>query len=257
MTDGHGGPDVRADPAHVAGDGLPTLPTGEPVLARWFVVLMLLLVPIGLGVTLWALLSTDRETLDAAQRRPPGTAEVTHTRGQAALATATRTAPGPGCATGVTLVGDAGARAAGRRALAAVCPLLSDDELAVLRPVLEDAADLPLRLRFAVFEVNGLDSSTRLEDGALVIELNAKFQFEDATRAAPALAHELRHLADGDFPGDPVDARAELAAIEVQAATCDLLVFRTQDPRTCLDARELLAEDDPLGALRGAGYGGR
>jgi hypothetical protein len=42
------------------GDGLPTLPTGEPVLARWFVLTMLLLAPIAIAVTVWAFLSIPR-----------------------------------------------------------------------------------------------------------------------------------------------------------------------------------------------------
>lgn len=62
-------------------DGLPTLPTGEPVLARWFVIAMLLLVPVGIAVGVWAVMSIQREPLPPAERRPPGGPEVTIDRG--------------------------------------------------------------------------------------------------------------------------------------------------------------------------------
>ena len=49
-------------------DGLPTLPTGEPVLHRWFVILLLVLAPIALAVTAWALLSIGGEPISPAER---------------------------------------------------------------------------------------------------------------------------------------------------------------------------------------------
>lgn len=236
------------------GDGLPSLPTGEPVLARWFAIAMLILVPVGIGMSIWAFLSTDREVLTAAERRPVGTAEVTHERGQAALNEILSADPGPSCASEIDVVGDQGAIDAGKRALGAACQLIS-------RGVVDDVAAEGLAvwvrnegvLRFAVFEVTGLDSSARIEDGRPVIELNAKFQFEDATRAAPAILHELVHLA-GEWPGQPVGDADELRAVEVQAQACDNLVFADEPPRGCLDAEELLADPDPLSQLGDAGY---
>lgn len=235
------------------GDGLPALDSGEPVLARWFVILMLVLVPVGLGVSVWALTAFDREELTAAERRPPGTAEVTHERGQAALNDTLVTESGPACAAAIDVVGDDGARAAGRRALGGLCTLVSRGGLDTVAEGLARWGELDGVLRFAVFEVSGLDSSARLEDGRLVIELNAKYQFDDATLAAPALAHELAHLADG-FPGEPVSDAAELRAVEVQARVCDDLVISGDPPRACLDAEELLGAEDPLSLLDDAGY---
>lgn len=243
----------RPSPGGV-GDGLPALPSGEPILHRWFVLTMIPLVVVALAVTVWAFMAGRRDPLAAAERRPPGTAEVTHDRGRAALADSTDRSAGPGCATGIDLIGDAGGRATGRRALAAVCQLLANRDLDVAQEGLRNWIMSDGILRVAVFELTGLDSSARLEDGRIVIEVNAKFQFEDATRAAPVIVHELVHLGQG-WPGAPVTAAQELAAVEAQAEACDALVFRDDPPRGCLDVNELLGAADPLQQIRDAGYG--
>lgn len=234
-------------------DGRPTLPTGEPVLARWFVLLLLPLIVIGIGVIIWAFLAIEAEPLPVAERRPPGSATVTHDRGEAALNDVRQLEEGPGCAQGITLVGDAGARAAGRRALGSLCQLVTTGSFPAVEEGLERWAAADGRLRFAVFELTGVDSSARIEDGRPVVELNARFQFEDATQAAPFVAHELVHLA-GEWPGAAPSAEQELAAMEAQDAACQRLVFRDQPPRGCVDAEELLELEDPVAALRAAGY---
>jgi hypothetical protein len=243
----------RPSPGGV-GDGLPALPSGEPVLHRWFVLAMIVLVVAALVVTVWAFMAGRRDPLSAAERRPVGTSEVTHERGQAALADSTDADRGPGCAVGIDVVGDEGGRAAGRRALAAVCHLLESDDVEVARVGLRNWIQSDGVLRVAVFELTGLDSSARVEDGRVVIEINAKFQFEDAARAAPVVLHELVHLGQS-WPGSPVGAEDELAAITVQAAACDELGIREDPPRGCLDSNELLGAVDPLRQLLDAGYG--
>lgn len=237
-------------------DGLPALPDGEPVLHRWFAIAMVLLVPAGLAVAVWALASVGRPTIDPAARRPPGTATVTHDRGDAALNEIRTAEPGPGCAEGITMIGDDGARAALRRALAATCQVLEDDTQIPAREGLAHWLDADGVLRVGVFERTGVESSARVEDDRIVIELNAKFQFENAERAAPAIVHELVHLALG-FPGEPVDAVSELTAVRAQATACERLVFAEDPPRGCRDAQEMLATEDPLAALTAAGYEGR
>lgn len=234
-------------------DGLPTLPTGEPVLARWFVIAMLVLVPLAVAVTIWAVLSVPEGEIAPAERRPPGTDEVTYDRGDAVLNRVRDTEPGPGCGTNVELIGDEGARAAGRVAMRTVCDLLRDPELAGVREGLRAWAGG--RLRFAIFERSGVESSTRIEDGRPIVELNAKFQFQDAARAAPVIIHELSLLGTDDFPGEPVGARAALEATRAQVTACDALdlLDEADPPRGCLDATELLAQDDPLAELVAAG----
>lgn len=257
MTDerpgGPAAPEATSRGVGGVGDGLPALPDGEPVLARWFAILMVVLVPIGLAVTAWAFLSFDREELTAAERRPPGTAEVTHERGSAVLNETAATEPGPACAADVEVFGDEGARAAATRTLGAVCTLLGRGGFELAEAGLERWAASDGRLRFAVFEKTGLDSSARVEDGRVVIELNAKFQFDDATLAAPFVIHELTHLGDG-WPGAPVSAAAELRALGAQALACERLVIRDDPPRGCADAEEVLVDPDPLSLLEDAGY---
>lgn len=237
-------------------DGLPTLPTGEPVLHRWFVISMLILVPIALGVSIWAATFVfGREAIPPSDRRPPGDAMVTIDRGDAVLGTIEDSDPGPSCASSGRVVGDSGARAAGARALGATCSLLRTGAFPDAESGLREWATGRGQLRFAVFERSGVESSLRAtDDDRLVIELNAAFQFEDATRAAPAIIGQLVQLAQRSFPGSPITAETALAAAEAQARACDRLVFTDGEPRGCLDVEELLAEDDPLGALAASGY---
>jgi hypothetical protein len=235
-------------------DGLPTLPTGEPVLQRWFVLAMLLLVPVAIAVTVWAFASIPREQLSAAERRPPGDGQVTIERGAAVLAETRDAAPGPDCGQGIRLIGDSGSRAAAARALQTVCALIATGEFPVAREGLVEWIRADGILRIATFELAGVESSARVEDDRIVVELNAKFQFDDAARAAPALVHQLALIADANWPGAPITAERELQAARLQAAACAALDFADDGPRGCLDVTELLRAVDPLGELRAAGY---
>jgi hypothetical protein len=247
-------PEGRPTLPPMAGDGLPALPTGEPVLHRWFVIAMLVLVPAAIAVSIWAVLSIQREELSAAERRPPGGPTVTIERGAAELGTSRDVEPGPSCTQAIRIVGDDGARAAGRRALAGACALLDTGQFPDAERGLRAWTGGDGQLRIAAFQLTGVESSTRVEDDRLVMELNAKFQFEDATRAAPAVLHQLVLLADPDFPGTTISAERELLGAQTQAAACERLGFPEQPPRGCLDVTELLDEDDPLEALVAAGY---
>lgn len=234
--------------------GRPTLPTGEPVMARWFTILLLVVVPVGLAITVWAVLSFSREPVEPGARRPPGDTTQTHERGQAALAESQAVVEFDGCVAGIRMVGDEGGIATVRRALEATCQLAEGPTGAVFERGLTAFAAAGGVVRVAVFELTGVDSTTRIEGSGLVIELNAKFQFDDAVRATPALVHELLHVANG-FPGTrPVDAAEELEALRAQLLACGRLVFGGAEPRTCADAREVLDSPDPLRALAEAGY---
>lgn len=223
------------------------------MLARWFVVALLVLIPIGLIVIAWAFLSVSRPRIDAAARRPPGTATITHERGDAALNEVRVTESGPDCARDVVMLGDDSARATIRRALGATCQLLGQPEYAAARDGLHRWASNRGIIRLAVFELTGVDGSARVEDGRFIVELNAKFQFEPGARAAPVIIHELVHFAQ-DMPGRRVTAEGELAAMEAQDLACEGLVFSNEPPRACRDAEELLASPDPLDRLEAAGY---
>lgn len=241
-------------------DGLPSLSDGEPLLQRWFVIPMLVLVVVGVGVSLW-MFSTllGREEITVAERRPPGTAEVTHERGQAVLNDTEETEPGPGCAERIELFGDRGGRDTVSAAMSATCQLLQSGEFPDAEAGLRRWIERNGQLRIAVFELTGVESSARVEGmddsdaDRVVIELNPRFQFERGFRAAPMLVHELTHLGQ-DWPGAPVDAEAELAAMRAQLQACDRLTFRDEPPRGCLDARLLIEDPAANEQLVDAGY---
>ena len=260
------GPDVAShDPASqgvgdggslppLKDDGLPTLPTGEPVLQRWFVVAMLVLVPVAIAVTVWAFLAIDRDRVSAAERRPAGGAEVTIARGEAMVAETQDAVPGPGCAQAIRIIGDPGSQAAASAALAAACEVVDSDRHPELREGLVTWIAAGGQLRIATFELAGVESSTRLEDDRLVMELNAKFQFEDAVSGTPAVIHQLELLADDSWPGQPVSAQAELEAARAQQRACTALALGEEAPRGCRDVDELLAEDDPIASVLEVGF---
>lgn len=239
----------------MASDGLPTLPTGEPVLQRWFVIALLGLAVVAVAVSVWAFLAIDREPLSAAERRPAGGPEVTIDRGQAQLAETVDAVPGPDCAQAIRLVGDAGSQAAARVALRGACALIATGDFPEARAGLVNWVAGDGQLRIATFELSGVESSTRVEGDRLVMELNAKFQFEDAIRGAPAVIHQLGLLADDRWPGQVVAADTELAAARSQQQACASLDLGDDPPRGCLDVDELLAEPDPLAALVAVGFG--
>lgn len=245
------------------GDGLPAMPDGEPLLARWFVLAMLLLSVAAVGMTVFALTQRSAppaEAFPAAERRNPGTAEVTHDRGQVVLAEDDTVSTPVTCAPDVRLVGDEGGRATLRRAFGVLCQQLAEDTDGSLAQVAAGLAELDAAAgitRVAQAAATGIDSSARIEQGIPVIELAPKFQFENARVAAPFLAHELFHLGSEDWPGAPVDAAAELAAMRVQDEVCRALREPASErPRGCRDAAELLAADDPPQELRDAGFPG-
>lgn len=234
--------------------GLPTLPTGEPILHRWFVLTMLVLAPVAVGVSIWAFLSIPDGHVPPAQRWPVGNDVVTIDRGDAELVATTESSAGPSCAESIELLGDQGARAAALRALSATCQLLSSGQFPRSQAGFDTWVGNSGALRMAVFELSGVEGSTRIEDGRMMLELNAKFVFEDATRAAPVIMHQLALIADEGWPGRPVSATSQLAATQIQDAACSRLSFGGVPPRGCRDAEELLALEDPRQAIIDAGF---
>ncbi|MFU8841521.1 MAG: hypothetical protein ACNA8R_12515 [Nitriliruptoraceae bacterium] len=247
-----GGPGAGHGPLRT--DGLPTLPTGEPVLQRWFVLFALTMVPVAIAVAVWAFLSIDRDELTAAERRPAGGPTVTIARGDAMLAETRDAEPGPGCAQAIRVIGDAGSRTAAVAALEGVCELVDSGGFPEVRDGLVTWIAGGGQLRVATFELAGVESSARLEDDRLIVELNARFQFEDPVRGAPAIAHQLVLLTDPAWPGAPVGVTTELAGAEVQRRACGVLDLGDPAPRGCRDATELLDAADPVGDLLEVGF---
>jgi len=235
-------------------DGLPTLPTGEPVLARWFVITMLLLVPLAIAVSVVAWRAADREPPAAIERRAVGSATVTHDRGDARFPETAGAEPGPSCAEGVRLTGDRSAISAARRALSATCQLIAAGDLPLAEAGLEAWLAADPSMRVGTFEASGVDASARSEDGAIVLELNARYLFEDATRAAPVVVQQLGLIGQADWPGAVVSAQAEVATLAEQLRACGRLSLPDGVPRPCRDAAELLALDDLVTRLVAVGF---
>lgn len=235
-------------------DGMPTLATGEPVLARWFVITVLLLIPIAIAVSVFAWRAIDREPPGPVERRPVGTDTVTHDRGDALFPATEGNVPGPACAEGVVLTGDSSAVSAGRRALSAACQLLGAGDLPLARAGLEAWLAADPMMRVGTFEASGVDASARLEDGRIILELNARYLFEDATRAAPVVIHQLGLIGQPDWPGAIISAQAEVASLTEQLRACGRLSLPDGLPRPCRDAAELLGADDPVGDLIAVGF---
>jgi hypothetical protein len=247
-------PDGRPPLPPLRDDGLPTLATGEPVLARWFVITMLLLVPVAIAVSVIAWRATDREPPPAIERRVVGTATVTHDRGEALFPETEASEPGPACAEQVLLTGDRSAVSAARRALSATCQLIATGELPLARAGLAVWLEAAPTVRVGTFEASGVDASARLEDGAIVLELNARYLFEDATRAAPVVVQQLGLIGQPDWPGAVVSAQAEAATLAEQLRACGRLSLPDGIPRPCRDAAELLAADDLVADLVAVGF---
>lgn len=235
-------------------DGLPTLATGEPVLARWFVITMLLLVPIAIAVSVFAWRAADREPPPPIERRVVGTETMTHDRGDAVFPETATAVPGPSCAEGVLLTGDASAISAARRALSATCQLLDAGDLPLAEAGLAAWLATDASVRVGTFEASGVDASARLEDGGIVLELNARYLFEDATRAAPVVVAELALIGQPDWPGAVISAQAEAAALAEQLRACGRLSLPDGVPRPCRDAEALLASEDLVAELVAVGF---
>ena len=224
------------------------------MLARWFVLTMLLLVPVAIAVSVVAWRAADREPPPPIERRVVGTATITHDRGDAVFPAATTVVPGPSCAEGVRLTGDASAISAGRRALSATCQLLASGDLPLAEAGLTAWLDADPSVRVGTFEASGVDASARVEDGGIVLELNARYLFEDATRAAPVVVAELALIGQPDWPGAVVSAQAEAAALAEQLLACGRLSLPDGVPRPCRDAAELLMSEDLVADLVAVGF---
>jgi hypothetical protein len=235
-------------------DGLPTLDTGEPVLARWFVIVMLLLVPVAIGVSVIAWQAASREPPPAIERRSVGTADITTARGDALFPETEASEPGPGCEEDVLLTGDRSAVSAARRALSATCQLIGTGQFPLASAGLTAWLEAGAVTRVGTFERSGVDASARDEGSHIALELNARYLFEDATRAAPVVMHQLALIGRPDWPGTPVSAQAEAAALAEQLRACSRLSLPDGIPRPCRDAQELLAIDDLVGALIDVGF---
>jgi hypothetical protein len=223
----------------------------EPLLPRWFVLLALLLVPVALAVFVVAFFAftPDPDELPPAARRPPPEGPFTHEIGRLEVGPNPPVAYAAPCPEleGVQIAGTDVDQAALRRALAATCTALDDAAVAAAVEAFAGAGGV---VRFAAFEATGVDSVVDRAADPPRILVNARFAQAGRPRwISPLIVHDAVMLA-----GDPATAATALAAREAEAQTCDRVLGGEDRSRGCDDAAAIVALDDPLAALRQAGY---
>lgn len=224
----------------------------EPLLPRWFVLLLLASVPLAIGVGVWAFLAFGPEEVAVAERRPVpaedsalttavgernvGDAEPVEVEADCRLVEGIR-------AGGTAL--DVARIAAGINALCEVpVPAAAAERLGAFGA----AGGV---VRFAQFEATGVDSTMDLSGEVPVVLVNARLAREDTDERwiTPLVVHDVTYL------DQPVgEAASALQARRVEVAVCDALFTEDRPSRACDDATALLALPDPLAALQDAGY---
>lgn len=221
----------------------------EQLLPRWFVVLGLALVPVAIIVAAVAFLSLSPDEIPLAERRPPPADDLTHDVGQYRLGEAGPVAYDATCSEldGVRVAGTELDQARLRQGLAAICVAARPPEASAALAAFTAADGV---VRFAVFEATGVDAAVLDAGGPPQLLLNARFlQVELPRVIAPLIVAQAVTWA-----GDPAEAETALAARAAELATCQAVLTPDERTRACDDAEELVNLDDPLAALRAAGY---
>jgi hypothetical protein len=219
----------------------------EQLLPRWFVLLVLALIPVAAAVVVAAFVLGAPDDVPVAARRPPPVGDLAHDVGEHQIGEAGPRPYAEACPLlqGIQVAGAAEDVARLRRALAGLCNTpLTDATQAHLR----DFAEAQGVVRFALFEQTGVDSTGwRTQPPHILV--NAKFTQTDPLWVAPLVAHDATLLAlDAEL------AESAVAARRAEAEVCDRLLSGRLASRGCQDAAALLALPDPLAALREAGF---
>lgn len=221
---------------------------GDPLLPRWFVLTVAGAIVAAVVVGAVAIGAPRRSELPVEARRPPASATHTTAVGQIEGGESPADPYDAPCAflEGLRLAGTAGDQAQLRRGLAALCNIaLPDDVASDIAALADDRAVV----RFATFEATGVDSTVSRGPANPTVYINTRFQRTNPLWIAPLVAHDatLRN-------GDPTTARNALRARRAEDAVCEELLAEDARSRACDDARRILALDDPLAALRDAGF---
>ncbi|MGH8910745.1 MAG: hypothetical protein ACRD0K_30680 [Egibacteraceae bacterium] len=254
MSQGVGGsppinPDgVRTRPGRDPWRKAPVSELGDQVLPRWFVLAVLAMIPIAIGALIAVFVVTGRDPVPVAARRPSPAGSLTTAVGDF-RAGDSDPVPAQGlCPTlaGVRVAGERADRDALTAGLQALCGIRLDVGLAGRLNAFARAGGV---VRFAQFEATGVDSTADLRAMPPRILVNARFSRTDPAWIAPLVAHDVTLLRL-----DPALASSALAARQVEAAVCERIFIDRRAPNGCGDAQELLSLDDPLAALREAGF---
>jgi hypothetical protein len=224
----------------------PTSELSDQVLPRWFVLTCLAAIPVAIAVAVSAFAGFGADEVPVAARRPPPGGGLTHDVGEYAVGQAT-----PSRVEGAACPEIADLRVAGTEVdrsrlvegLSALCDLDQSGVADLVRRFGDDGGVI----RFAQFTETGVDSTALTTEPLILV--NARFSVTDPAWIAPLVVHDLVTL-----DGEPGTASTELAAREAELAACTRLFPDTRPSRACDDARALLDLDDPLSALREAGY---
>jgi hypothetical protein len=225
----------------------PTGELGDQLLPRWFVLTAITLVVLAVVVLVAALFQPQRDAVPVEARRPPPSLAYTTAVGEVQTDV---TEPEPYDAPcpllqGVQVAGSPTDRATLRAGLAGLCNIaLPDDAAADVRAFAKQDGVV----RFATFEATGVDSTASREAPATVF-INARFQRTDPLWIAPLVAHDVTLRQPGH-----ASAEGALMARRAEVAVCDRLLGTRQRSRSCADAAAIVALDDPVAALRAAGF---
>jgi hypothetical protein len=220
----------------------------EQLLPRWFVVLALVSVPVAIVVFVLAFFAGGSEEVPAAERRPAPGERLTHDVGELVLGESPARPWDGACPLlqGIRIAGLDPDLEALDAALRALCEAeLLDPEVSALQALAARGSVI----RFAVFELTGVDSAADLDGEPPVLYVNGRFTATDPRWIAPLVVHDAVMLS-----GEPESAETALAARQAEDRTCRALFAGERASRGCDDAAAVVALPDPVGALRDAGY---
>ena len=220
----------------------------EQLLPRWFVLLCVTMIPLALLAAVAAFVVFDPDEVPVAGRRPPPADGLTNAVGEHVVGDAPPVVYADACQMlqGVQVAGTDDDQAALRLGLAGLCNTSLPAEVEEQLTAFGRAGGV---VRFAQFQLTGVDSTAQLDQRPPRILINAKLQRTDPLWIAPAIAHDTTFLRV-----DPATAAGALTARKVEILVCERLLGGRELSRGCRDAAELLALPDPLAALRDAGF---
>jgi len=226
----------------------PTSELGDQVLPRWFVLVALVMIPIAIAAMIAAFVRSGPDPLPVAARRPPPAGGLTAAVGEFRVGDSRPVNVERLCPTlrGMQVAGEPADRNALITGLQALCLIRLDAELAGRLNAFARAGGV---VRFAQFEATGVDSTAELGTTPPRILVNARFSRTDPRWIAPLIAHDVTFM-----QADPALASSARAARQAEARVCDRIFTSGRTPSGCQDAAELLGLEDPLAALREAGF---
>ena len=226
-------------------------PVGElqdQLLPRWFVILILVLIPVAIAAVVAAFVVFRPAEVPVAERRPPPAGDLTSDVGQFVVGEATPEPYADVCPTlrGVQIAGTEDDRQALRLGLAGLCNVSLPGDVSDRLARFAQAGGV---VRFSAFEQTGVDSTAQVDPPRILI--NARLQLTDPLWIAPLVAHDATLLGADAEPGT---VAAALEARQAEVLVCERLLSGRRSSRGCADARELLDLPDPAAALRAAGF---